>query len=65
MTYYKIDNMHYGLCGGIKDVKEFFNVRKANLKTTSILWVCYKVEIDPEYSDATNSFNFPVLVWLN
>jgi hypothetical protein len=65
MTYYKIDNFHYGLCAGIANAKEFFNVRKANLKITSILWICHRVEIDPDYSDATNAYSFPVLIWLN
>jgi hypothetical protein len=64
MTYYKIDNFRYSLCQ-VANSKEFYQLRKQNLKVTTIVWICYGVEIDPLYIDATYEFKFPILLWLN
>ena len=63
---YTIENFHYGLCPNqITDVKEFFELRKKFIKITSVKWIVCGVEIDPYYIDATYTFKFPILIFLN
>lgn len=62
---YRLDIKSYGLAGDCKDAKEFFQLRKSNLKVTNIFWVTTGVEIDPYYIDCTYEFKAPILVFLN
>jgi hypothetical protein len=65
MTYYTIDIKDCSLTPNVKTVKEFMNLRRANLKITNVFWLVTGVEIDPMYLDCTYHFHTPVLIFLN
>lgn len=65
MTYYTIDIKDCSLTPDVDSTQDFFNLRRANLKITSVLWLTTGVEIDPLYDDCTYTKHVPVLIFLN
>lgn len=59
MKQYRIDSL-MEISG-----RKFFDVRKANLKHTGILWLITGWEIDLEMEGGVYYRKSPVLIWLN
>lgn len=55
----------WGLCQGIKDVKDLFKVRRTHRKETDIFWAVLETIYDIGMKDGYYQRTTPVIIFLN
>ena len=49
----------------LDECRKWMDIRRANLKHTTIMWVTVGMEIDPDMIDGVYYRKSPILLWLN
>lgn len=62
---YVLEIQPWGLCPGIKDVKDLLKVRRAHRKETDIFWAVLETIYDIEMIGGYCQRTTPVIIFLN
>ena len=62
---YELQIDGWGLTPEVSNAKEFLELRRPNLKITSVHWALVRCDIYPELTPVLQQIHTPILIWLN